>query len=88
MQKHEIDPKLNEGEKVRRASWPKGDHMQKVEPFEVELSEDERQELGLSPEGKATSKGMLVYVEGKEKATYGYELTHDDKVAEDWELVK
>ncbi|MFZ1807952.1 MAG: hypothetical protein WAU36_12040 [Cyclobacteriaceae bacterium] len=88
MQKHLIDQDINEGKKVRRAGWPKGDHMQKVEPFDVELSDDEREDLGLSPEGKAKSGACLVYVEGKEKATYGYELSHSDKVAEDWELAK
>lgn len=88
MQKHLIDPNINAGEQVRRASWPKGHHMQKVEPFEVELSDEERQQLGLGPEGTASSKSCLVYVEGKEKAIYGYELTHDDKISEDWELAK
>lgn len=88
MYKHEVEEILNGGKKVRRAAWPKGNHVVKLAGSKIDLTEEEKKLAGLSKNADISIADTLVYCEGEDKATVGYELTHEDKTSQDWEEVK
>ena len=59
--------------------------MVKLPAGPIDLSDKELEAAGLNPSADVTTAEVNVFCESKKKATYGYELTHEDNNSQDWE---
>jgi hypothetical protein len=87
MYKHEIETDIQDGKQVRRAGWPAGHHISKVASTNIEPNEEEREAAGLDEDAEVTTGDIFIYTAGKKQAIYGYQMSNEDKVCQDWELV-
>lgn len=85
---HEVQGAIDAGKKVRRGSWPKEDRLVRVAGTECDLTDDEKKQAGLNKDATITSADLNVYCSGKTQALVGYEITHEDKTSQDWEVIE
>lgn len=86
---HEAIEALKKGKKVRRGSWPEGDHVQAL-PETIDMSDLDPKSFGVDAKFDVQiAEGSLAYCSAKGKtASIGYELTGEDKNSQDWSEVK
>ncbi len=85
---HEVQGAIDAGKPVRRGAWSKSDRLVRLTGAETDLTKEEKEQAGLNENATITSADLNVFCSGKKQAVLGYELTHEDKTSQDWEVIE